>query len=329
VPGSLCGGETALCTCLEVCCLCVSQMWQRLPGAWPQQRGVGRSGTCRAMAGRCAGMPLSCRDTAVRHRLLPLTTVLAFVRSFLTCCEQLPAEGTPRPQVPSARVRRGGRAGDGPRTRASGGLPHQRLPRPRARCQPALARARRGLRLLRLCGCAMCAYQTQHLRCCAASLHPYRVNSMQLACLSSPCPCTHPHASRAMSSRMSACEQTLGLNVCENDFLGSSAGGIARHIVCGTAPRLLVLASGAVFLWDDAAVEVHTSELQADAAYVVLAHGTSHPMLRVCACPGRLPKQPCRVCMHVSSRHFGTSLQTAIEHRTRCCMRVSSCSCIK
>ncbi len=123
-----------------------------------------------------------------------------------------------------------------------------------------------------------------------------------------------------MSSRMSAYEQTLGLNVCKNDFEGSSAGGIARHIVCGTAPRLLVLASGAVFLWDDAAVEVHTSELQADAAYVVLAHGTSHPMLRVCACPGRLPKQPCRVCMHVSSRQFGTSLQTAIEHRTRCCM---------
>lgn len=39
--------------------------------------------------------------------------------------------------------------------------------------------------------------------------------------------------------------------------------------------------AGALFLWDEAAVELSASELQADAAYVVLAHGASQPHLRV------------------------------------------------
>lgn len=39
--------------------------------------------------------------------------------------------------------------------------------------------------------------------------------------------------------------------------------------------------AGALFLWDEAAADLSTSHLKADAAYVVLAHGASRPCLRV------------------------------------------------
>lgn len=56
-------------------------------------------------------------------------------------------------QVPGAPVRGGGRAGHGRRARAPGGVPHQRLPGPRAGRQPTGEPARGRLQLLRLRGC--------------------------------------------------------------------------------------------------------------------------------------------------------------------------------
>lgn len=51
------------------------------------------------------------------------------------------------------------------------------------------------------------------------------------------------------------------------------------------ALRRLPRSAGALFLWDAATAQVTSSELQADAAYVVLAHGASHPRLQVRAVP--------------------------------------------
>ena len=39
--------------------------------------------------------------------------------------------------------------------------------------------------------------------------------------------------------------------------------------------------AGALFLWDEAAAKLSASELQADAAYVVLTHGAARLTLRV------------------------------------------------
>ncbi len=149
--------------------------------------------------------------------------------------------------------------------------------------------------------------------CCLAAPLPY-----QLVCsLPAHDALVHTHLRMRAALCRHACppvSRTWGLDACRKRCIRQLCGSIARHTVCGTAPRLLVSAPGAVFLWDDAAVEVHTSELQADAAYVVLAHGTSHPMLRVCACSGRSPKQA----------HAESACVSAAGSLVRACRRLLS-----